>query len=216
MIFSADDDAATPTPRLLDAASQAIAQARTISLSDVSDRVQGPQRFPDVWPGEGYKFLAGLARTLRPARVVEIGTGGGTGTLSILKMLGPDARIASFDVVPWDQYPETLLRESDFRDGRLTHFTDDLTVPALFDKHRALFERAELIFLDAAKDGVMEQTFLNHFRTVRFASPPLIVLDDIRVWNMLGIWRRLDRPKLDVTSFGHWTGTGLVDWTPGL
>jgi len=50
-------------------------------------------------------------------------------------------------------------------------------------------------------------------RSVRFAAPPLIIMDDIRVWNMLAIWRRIDRPKLDLTSFGHWTGTGLVDWT---
>jgi len=21
-----------------------------------------------------------------------------------------------------------------------------------------------------------------------------------------------DKPKLDMTSFGHWSGTGLVDW----
>ena len=28
----------------------------------------------------------------------------------------------------------------------------------------------------------------------------------------LRIWRAIARPKLDVTSFGHWTGTGLVEW----
>jgi hypothetical protein len=25
------------------------------------------------------------------------------------------------------------------------------------------------------------------------------------------LWRRLPVPKLDITSFGHWTGTGLLD-----
>jgi hypothetical protein len=29
---------------------------------------------------------------------------------------------------------------------------------------------------------------------------------------MLAIWRRIRRPKLDFTSFGHFTGTGLVLW----
>jgi hypothetical protein len=38
------------------------------------------------------------------------------------------------------------------------------------------------------------------------------MFDDIRFWNMLRIWRNVAAPKLDITSFGHWSGTGLVDW----
>jgi hypothetical protein len=30
--------------------------------------------------------------------------------------------------------------------------------------------------------------------------------------NMIGIWRGIRHPKLDLTSFGHWSGTGLVEW----
>jgi hypothetical protein len=29
---------------------------------------------------------------------------------------------------------------------------------------------------------------------------------------MLGVWRGIARPKLDLTSFGHGSGTGLVRW----
>lgn len=49
--------------------------------------------------------------------------------------------------------------------------------------------------------------------TGRFKTAPIVMFDDIRLWNMLAIWWRLDRPKLDLTSFWHWSGTGLVDWT---
>ena len=38
------------------------------------------------------------------------------------------------------------------------------------------------------------------------------MFDDIRLLNMIEQWRALPRPKLDLTSFGHWSGTGLVDW----
>jgi hypothetical protein len=38
------------------------------------------------------------------------------------------------------------------------------------------------------------------------------MFDDIHLWNTLGTWRRISRPKLGLTSFGHWSGTGLVDW----
>ena len=44
--------------------------------------------------------------------------------------------------------------------------------------------------------------------------PPIGVFDDIRQWTMLAIWRAVQRPKLDLTSFGHWSGTGLIDWQP--
>jgi len=41
-----------------------------------------------------------------------------------------------------------------------------------------------------------------------------VLFDDIRLWNMLDIWRSIDFPKLDLTSFGHWSGTGVVQWNP--
>jgi hypothetical protein len=30
--------------------------------------------------------------------------------------------------------------------------------------------------------------------------------------NMIELWRNVQKPKLDLTSFGHWSGTGLIDW----
>jgi hypothetical protein len=47
---------------------------------------------------------------------------------------------------------------------------------------------------------------------VQFTAGPILVLDDIRLWTMLEIWRSVSWPKLDVTSFGHWSGTGMVDY----
>ncbi len=38
------------------------------------------------------------------------------------------------------------------------------------------------------------------------------MFDDIRLMNMVEIWNNLAKPKLDLTSFGHWAGTGLVSW----
>jgi hypothetical protein len=46
---------------------------------------------------------------------------------------------------------------------------------------------------------------------VRFRQTPIVVFDDIRVWNMLAIWHDLRWPKLDPTSFGHWSGTGICE-----
>ena len=214
VIASLDDDPAHPSQRLLDVALKAVHHARTVSLADVAARVAGPIPVPEVWPGEGYKLLAGLIAVLAPKLIVEIGTGGGTGTLTMLRMLAPAARLVTFDPVRWDDYPEHLLRGEDFQDGRLTQHADDLANPECFARHRGLLERTEVFFLDGPKDGLMEQRFLDHLRTVAFAAPPVLIFDDIRVRNMLRIWRRIASSKLDLTSFGHWTGTGLVEWQP--
>lgn len=37
-------------------------------------------------------------------------------------------------------------------------------------------------------------------------------LVDIRLWNMPAFWRDVPLPKLDLTSFGHWSGTGVGQW----
>lgn len=42
------------------------------------------------------------------------------------------------------------------------------------------------------------------------------MLDDIRFLNMWRLWRSIRSPKLDATSFGHWSGSGLVDLHNGL
>ena len=99
---------------------------------------------------------------------------------------------------------------------RIVTHLDDLVSAAGFERHRALLESASLVFVDAAKDGVMERVLLERFESLRFRRPTLVVFDDIRVWNMLSIWRDVRRPKLDATSFGHWSGTGMIDWEPGI
>jgi len=214
MILSADDDPAQPSDRLFTAALQGIEAARRVSLVPF---YQTGRRFPaeaDIWPGENYKLLAGLVQTLHPKQVVEVGTAEGVGAVILKRFLPERSRITTFDIKDWRDFRHPVFTEADFADGRLVQHLEDLTDPAIFEKHRALLEAADFFFLDGPKDGVMEPKLLKLFETVRFREPPLMVVDDIRLWNMLAVWRGIIRPKLDLTSFGHWSGTGLIDWTP--
>jgi len=215
MLLSADDEPCRPTERLLDVSLQAAQAARTVDVSSLASRVPTGIRYAEVWPGEHYKLLAALVKTLGARQVVEIGTATGLSALTMLLELPADGRLTTFDVVPWPQYVDgTALRDADFADGRLSQIIDDLQDPQVVEKHRSLFENADFIFIDAAKDGVMEQRFIENLKPLRYRTAPIVMFDDIRVWKMLAIWRHLDRPKLDLTSFGHWSGTGLVDWAP--
>jgi predicted O-methyltransferase YrrM len=216
MVFSADDEMAQPTSELISLAVDAVRHAQTVSLADVSKRMKSPPYYPDIWPGEHYKLLAGLVLAMRPITVIEIGTATGLSALTMKKFLPPDGRIVTYDVVQWNAFADTCLLPGDFVHDRLIQRTDDLSNPEIVRNNLDVLASANMIFIDAAKDGIMEERFINNFRQISFTNPPLLVLDDIRVWNMLRIWRQIAMPKLDLTSFGHWSGTGLVLWQQGL
>jgi predicted O-methyltransferase YrrM len=210
-LFSADDDRG-PSERLIALAADSIDRAREISLESLRGRVKAGPYYPGVWPGEHYRLLTGMVAALQPRCVIEIGTATGLSALALLERLPAGSRLATFDLFSWSEDSETALTDDDFADGRLVQHLDDLSTAEGLRKHRKLLEDADLIFVDAAKDGEQESRFLANFEAVDFSRPPIVVFDDIRLWNMLRIWRGIDRPKLDLTSFGHWTGTGLVDW----
>lgn len=217
MLYSEDDEGiARPSVRLLDLALAAITEARRMDLSDLCPRLGGRFPHPDevvnLWPGEHYRLLAGLVQTMRPKLAVEIGTGEGLSALSMMKYMPSDGRLVTFDIVPWEDYPRTCLHAADLVGSRkLEQRVEDLAEPEIFDKNRQLLEQANLIFLDAAKDGVFEPRFLSLLESLSFAKGTILFMDDIRLWNMLAVWRSVRWPKLDLTSFGHWCGSGICE-----
>ena len=212
LFFVEEDDPAKPSKELINLALNSITAAQQCDLSDITERFRTRPKYTEIWPGEHYKLLAGLVSVIKPAVVVEIGTATGSSALSLRKYLPANGRLVTFDVIPWRNVPGSCLQESDFQDGLLEQRLDDLSQDDGLRKNIDLLEAAELIFIDAAKDGFQEQRFLDAFETVHFKKSPILVFDDIRVWNMLKIWNGITRPKLDLTSFGHWSGTGLVQW----
>lgn len=200
----------SPT-ELIDLAIGAISAARDVDLSDISARETGPKT-TTTWPGEHYKLLAGFIKVLNPALVVEIGTFTGLSALTMKKFLRREGKLITFDIIPWKQIPDACLKDDDFADGRMTQIIGDLADASTMDKHSSMIAAADILFVDAPKDGVFEPKFVANLSRVRFAKPPLLIFDDIRVWNMLKLWSQLSMPKLDLTSFGHWSGTGLVRW----
>jgi len=214
VIASADDDASRPTPALLALALKAIEGAPAISLAGIQARTNSQTDFLNLWPGETYKLLASLVQVVQPQLIVEIGTGVGASALAMKQTLPPSGKILTFDIAAASTFDGNVLQEGDFADRRLVQYVEDISDPTVLARHRAELESADLIYLDAAKDGRLEQTILDAFERLCFTKRVWLVCDDIRVWNMIKTWRQVRRPKLDLTSFGHWTGTGLVEWSP--
>lgn len=212
LYFVEPDDPSQPTPALIDLALASVRAAQKVDLSDITARIETGSQLTAIWPGEHYKLLAGLVVTIQPKLIVEIGTATGSSALTLKRFQPEGGRLVTFDVIPWREYPGTVLTEEDFADGTLEQWVADISKPDEFFSHKELLANADLIFIDAAKDGKQEQIFLDNFEQVQFKRRPILIFDDIRVWNMLKIWSDIKKPKLDLTSFGHWSGTGLVQW----
>lgn len=207
LICSADDDS-RPNQYLIDLAVSGIQIASRESIENfdvaISDSI-----FFNVFPGEHYRLLKALTKILNPEVVVEIGTYTGMGTLSISQGM-KTGLLHTFDIFPWDSMMSHL--NANLMDGtKITQHLSDLSLDGQFEKYKEILDQADLIFLDAPKDGVFEYKILDLFQSLKPKEGRLLIIDDIRFINMIELWRGIKSPKLDVTSFGHWSGTGLVD-----
>tara|TARA_B100001057_G_scaffold296830_1_gene297033 strand:- start:111 stop:329 length:219 start_codon:yes stop_codon:yes gene_type:complete len=70
--------------------------------------------------------------------------------------------------------------------------------------------------MDAPKDDNFEYKMMRLFLKLDKKKGKLLILDDIKFVNMIDLWRRVKSPKIDLSSFGHWTGTGVIDISEGL
>lgn len=216
ILTSADDDS-RPNDFLLALSSHAIQDALQTSLGNLPVRTKDlpDSVYYNVFPGEHYRLLLVLARNVAKRNIVEIGTFTGMSAACMLQGMPGGCKLTTFDLLPWRQF-RSHLEEEEFTKGRIEQVLDDLANPTIFARHRHLLESAELIFCDAPKDGVFEPAFLANLTSVKPTSTCLLVLDDTRLLNMVDVWRAIRSPKIDLTSFGHWSGTGLVDMTDGL
>ena len=212
MIASMDDESTKPDNRLLELSLEAIAKAWKNELTVFDERPSKEQRWFDTWPGEHYRLLAALVESLQASTVIEIGTFTGMGTLAILQGLPATGQVITFDLLPWQTFENTWLAESDFKHGRVKQIIHDISAPGGIAPYQDIFNAADFIFVDGPKDGITEANILENLATLSLPKNPIVFFDDIRVMNMITIWRRIARPKLDISSFGHWSGSGLIDW----
>lgn len=213
--LSVDDDAAAQNFAQWPLVCEAVVCASKTTLD-----IDNP--FANAFPGDHYRLLAGLLTVFNERfglnSIIDIGTHYGTGTRVMLDF-APTAQVDTFDVTPWTEYPTTFLNESDFsfNGGRLNQHLDNLQNDDAFEKHKTLLANADFIMCDGPKDGAFEREFIERLSSLSFAiKPRFLFLDDIRFVTEIPLWRRIQSPKADLTSFGHFSGTGLVDISEGL
>lgn len=173
--------------------------------------------YANIYPGEHYRLLSGLIKTLDPKVCVDIGTYRGCSSRVMLDNSKSKCRVFTFDIEEHDSFDWTVLKNSDFDSKRLTFIKEDLAEEDIFSKYLGLLDEADFIMLDGPKNDVFEELFLTRLKDANLTyKRRWLFIDDIRFMNMQKLWRRIQSPKLDLSSFGHFSGTGLVNITEGL
>ena len=211
-MLSLDDEPWKPSERLLDLAISLVTNAPKTIHPILSISHGGGPRWFEVFPGEHYHLLTTLSRELKARTVWEFGTDTGMGTAALLEGIDGTGKVYTVDIDPIHQKNGSWLPVSYLENGQVTQVVSDMKAKTLFEKYAEEIADADLLFVDGPKDGSTEAAFLEQLSAVRFRKNPIVVFDDIRLMNMLAEWRNIRHPKMDFTSFGHWSGTGIVDW----
>jgi len=212
IIFSPEYKKNTPNNFLINLTKRsldlAFSNLITIPKPNLKDAI-----FFNIFPGEHYRLLNAIAKILKPKIIVEIGTYTGMGSIALRQNIS-DCTLYTFDIIPWHNF-ESHLTKNDFKKN-IIQVIADLSCDHEFHKHTKLLEKADIIFMDAPKDGFFEYKLLESLSKIKGKKKKLLIIDDIKFVNMIDLWRSIDSPKIDITSFGHWSGTGMVDISRGL
>jgi len=207
LISSLDDQEPKANQFLIDVLVEAVQIAPGLDISELVERTNSEEEklWMQTWPGEHYRLLPALAQAVGASRAVEVGTYKGQGTLALHAAC---PAVTTYDIHPYDSFPGTVIHSNDF-EGGIEQRIGDLSQPDFFNSQVEVLSQAQLIFIDGPKDGVFEKAFAELLYPAIRGSGALVVWDDIRLMSMVDFWRWLPAPKLDATSIGHWSGTGL-------
>jgi hypothetical protein len=156
---------------------------------------------------EHYRLLAYLSTlpyVAESGHIVDIGTYFGLSALACSYNI--DNRVTTYDIYDWYEDKVNPVTARPNVAVRIKDCVNDM----------AEISRCKLVVLDIDPHNGKEETRImaslakHNFRGI-------LVLDDIHLnAQMQAFWDAIAMPKIDVTSVGHWSGTGLVVYDPDL
>ena len=171
-----------------------------VSLARFSKHVVNQEHrkyFFDVHFQEHYRLIAYLSTLFEDSVLFDIGTNLGYSALAL--SYNTNNTVVSYDVVECKElgYPEEL--------SMIEYHLGDVRKDS-----RLLF--SPLIMLDTEHDGRFEMEFYKYLVEEKYEG--LLFLDDIHLnVPMRNFWNSITMPKVDISDLGHWSGSGLVDFS---
>lgn len=151
---------------------------------------------------EHYRLLSYLAGLLKgPAPVIDIGTYTGLSALAL--SADPEQSVITYDIV--DNIPSGAVDSIKTKPNieiKIMNCCDDMATVCA----------SKLVVLDIdPHDGLQEPVIIDAL--VKNGFKGLLVLDDIHLNDgMKRFYDSISLPKTDVSLYGHWSGTGIVNF----
>jgi predicted O-methyltransferase YrrM len=171
-------------------------------------------------PGrEHYFFLTALAMQLKNKTILEFGTHTGDSAFCLAfanRHSNNQNKIITYDI---ELKPRALLDPTNI-DYRLENMFD----PEVREKNRNFLLSSDVIFIDIdPHEGLLEYDMYIWLKKNQYKG--IILFDDIHLGrghmgstclhSMQEFWDKIEtNDKIDLTSVGHWSGTGLVCFFP--
>lgn len=152
---------------------------------------------------EHYKLLMYVSQIFDNAIFLDIGTNMGASALALSK--NKTNFIRSYDVQHFKEVEYIL-------EPNIKFINNDLLKEEVFND---TIQTSSLILLDTLHDGIYEKLFYDVLVKSEFQG--LLMLDDIKLNQpMYDFWDSIEFEKYDLTTKGHVTGTGLVDFSSNI
>jgi len=140
---------------------------------------------------EHYRLLSYISRQVSGKIILDVGTYRGYSAIALSNNL--NNKVISYDIQK--HHTQENTSNTEYRIGEALKFED--------------FNNTPIILLDTFHDGVYEEVFINHLRSIKWTG--LLIMDDIKEFPELKIlFDKLPEEKYDISNIGHWSGTGLV------
>lgn len=144
-----------------------------------------------------YKLLSYLTMQYNNILMLDVGTRQGHSALSLAQ--NPNNKIITYDIDNhWEDhgYPNIEFKLLDINKETAENLL-----------------KADIIFLDIdPHEGQQETVFYDTLCRINYKG--IVICDDIHLTNgMDNFWNRITTEKYDLTEFGHWSGTGLINFS---
>jgi predicted O-methyltransferase YrrM len=168
-------------------------------------------RYSDVCerPGrEHYFFLAALSLQLKNTKIVELGTHKGNSSFTFAygnRKNNNNNTIITYDIEDFAKLSSDT--------ANIDYRIEDLFNPDVREQNHDVLISSDFIFLDISPhDGFLETEM--YMWLLKNEYKGILLLDDIYYGDgMKNFWNIIDsKYKMDLTSVGHHTGTGLVSF----
>jgi hypothetical protein len=158
------------------------------------------KRYFDLPAGkEHYRLLAHLSLQFpRGHTFLDVGTY--TGMSAMALAYNRTCKVVSFDLV--STLPNQIINPQN-------RSNIEFKVENILSNLSSHLKDCLCIFLDTNHDGTFEHQFYTALKDHNYKG--ILLLDDIHLNNSMEFfWKSISHKKIDLTSLGHWSGTGAV------